>query len=229
MRGIVRCLVMLAVAGHIGLTTAEAFAAPGYGTAAWGGASDGLLQLAQSTGGNGDGAPGPGPGTGGHGGGSNPAQIFVSTSTASGACATELQLPDASAYPDAVEGLAAVSAKTQDYLQNCGCPTQACVADALDKYAVELKKIAPRLPRTLRSLPQVVAATAKKVRAAPSLPAAVRVVTAAVATVQKVVRKAITLMRAADPDATAAATRGGEQVAHTLDTAATALERAETL
>src|SRR4051794_36168541 len=110
MRGIARCLVMLAVAGHIGVTTAEAVAATGYGTAAWGGAGDGLLQLAQSTGGGGDGggtgsSSGSGA-TGGHGGGSNPSQIFGSTSTASGACATELQLPDASAYPDAVEGLA---------------------------------------------------------------------------------------------------------------------------
>ena len=51
---------------------------------------------------------------------------------------------------------------------------------------------------------------------------------AAVATVQTVVHKAIALMRAADPDAVASATRGG-LVAQTLGTAAKALERAETL
>ena len=88
----------------------------------------------------------------------------------SGACGAELRLSDATAYANAVDGLAAVSAETQNYIERCGCATQACIADALDKYAAELKKVAPRLPRALRSLPQVVAAAARKVRAAPNCP-----------------------------------------------------------
>src|SRR3982751_3900466 len=118
MKEIARCLVILAVTGHIGLTTAEAFAATGYGTAAWSGAGDGLLQLAQSTGGGSTGGEGSSPSPGGQGPaagpghGNNGPTVFGETSSVSGACAAGLQLPDASAYPDAVEGLAAVSAKT---------------------------------------------------------------------------------------------------------------------
>jgi hypothetical protein len=141
----------------------------------------------------------------------------------------ELRLPDARAYATAVAGVAAISAATESYIQRCGCATQACIADALDTYAVALKKVAPRLPPALRSLPKLVAEAAHKARAAPSVRAAAHVVKAVAAAVQTVVHKAIALMRAADPDAVAAATRGGDLVAHTLDAAANALERAETL
>jgi hypothetical protein len=44
-----------------------------------------------------------------------------------------------------------------------------------------------------------------------------------------VVRKTIALLRASDPDVTAVATRGGDLVSETLKSAATSLERAETL
>jgi hypothetical protein len=43
------------------------------------------------------------------------------------------------------------------------------------------------------------------------------------------VHKSIALMRAADPDAKRVAARSSDLVAHTLDTAATTLERADTL
>ncbi len=239
MNGITRCLVILAVAGHVALTGAAAFASV-----------SGRPQRSRRrrrvgqrfihtgaidrTAGGSDGGPGPGPAPGpapgpsGHGG-VNPAPTFSGPVGVSGACGADLQLPDVSTYANAAEGVAAISKATEEHIKQCGCSTQACIADALDKYAVELKKVAPRLPRALRSLPQIVANVAKKVRAAPTPPAAVRAVKAAITVVQTVVRKAITLMRAADPDSVAEATRGGTAVARTLDTAAKALERAETL
>jgi hypothetical protein len=186
------------------------------------------LILAQSTGPGGDGgAPGGngGAGTGGGGHGGGPVDVYRGVPADSGACGVGLQLTDPNAYSSAEEGLTAISNETQRYIERCGCATQACIADALDTYASALKKVAPRLPRALRKLPQVVASAAHQARVAPTLRAAVKVLRAAIA----VIHKTVELARPTDPDEASVATRGGELVSHTLDTAATALERAETL
>jgi hypothetical protein len=103
------------------------------------------------------------------------------------------------------------------------------VADALDRYAEALAKVAPRLPRELKSLPQIVASAAHQARQAPSKPAAAKVLRAAVVAIHAAVHKTIELMRASDPDATSVATRGADLVARTVATAASALMRADTL
>ena len=46
---------------------------------------------------------------------------------------------------------------TQSYIRNCGCATQACVADALDQYAEALAQVAPRLPPHLQDAAGIVA------------------------------------------------------------------------
>ena len=236
MNAIVRSFVVLAVAGHVGLSFADVRAAAS-GAVAAGGAAHfaradvGLMRLAQATGGDGGATGGGATGGGGHGGGapfSNPAYGGQST-TANGACATGLQLSDPDAFASPLAGLAAISKQTQTYIEQCQCQTQGCVADALDTYADAIAKVTPRLPRAARralsDLPSVVHAAASRARSAPSVRAAVAVLREAVATVHK----SIALMRAADPDAKRVATRGGDLVAHTLDTAATALERADSL
>ena len=52
----------------------------------------------------------------------------------------------------------ALSRATESYIRNCGCATQACIADALDKYAEALAQVAPRLPPQLQNEASVVAA-----------------------------------------------------------------------
>ena len=44
----------------------------------------------------------------------------------------------------------ALSRATESYIRNCGCATQACIADALDKYAEALAQVTPRLPPQLQ-------------------------------------------------------------------------------
>lgn len=205
MNTFMRCVSLAVLLGMANLTMVEALAAATGGNG----------------GGDGGGAPGPGPGTGG---GFNP-----TLGVANGACGTALRLPNPASYANALEGLEEISRQTQTYLEQCGCATQACVADALDTYAVALQKITPRLPPALRALPAIVHQAAQKARVAPTLRVAVKVLRATVAVVQKIVRKTIELMRAHDPDTATLATRGGGLVASTLDTAATVLERADTL
>ena len=225
MNAFARSLVVLAIAGHIGLTMTDAYAkgagaagGSGGGAAgaagASGGAGVGSLTRAQST--NGDG-PAPAPAPSNHGAGAPPAP--------SGACPAVLQLSDPNRYASPLDGVAAISDQTQQFIERCGCNTQACIADALDHYAEALEKVTPRLPKVMRALPKIVHAAAQRARVAPTVRAAVRVLRAAVA----VVHKTIALLRAADPDTKTVATRGGDLVARTLDTAATALERADTL
>ena len=235
MRKLANSLVLLAIVGHIGLMTADAFAR---GAAAGGGASGagasggagagsgsgggvfGVLSVAQSVNGEGHGHYGaPAPGPHGVGGGVNPAPAPAA------ACGGALQLADPAAYADPIDGVAEISRQTQQYIERCGCATQACIADALDRYADALAKATPRLPPVLRNLPRIVHQAAHRARVAPTVRAAARVLEAAVATVHKT----IALMRAADPDAVKVATRGGDLVADTLKTAASALERANTL
>lgn len=224
MNAITRSLVVLAVAGHIGLTVADAFAR-GNGAAgaagASGGAGVGSLILAQSTTGNGQ--------TGGYGGPSSTngagAPLRDNAPATASSCSIALELPDPNSYASPLDGVAAISEKTQKYIEQCGCATQACIAEALDHYADALEKVTPRLPKVMRSLPKIIHEAAQRARVAPTVKAAVRVLRAAVA----VVHKTISLLRAADSDAKAIATRGGDLVAGTLNTAASALERADTL
>jgi hypothetical protein len=233
MKMIVRGFVLLAVAGHVGLSPALAFASASATASAPDARSDvGRLQLAQSTGGSTGGSAGGSTGgsTGGGGGAPFVPPAYGATSpTTSGSCATGLVLSDPDAFGGPLAGLAAISKQTQTYIERCECRTQGCIADALDAYANAIAKVTPRLPRAaraaLRDLPAVVHNAANRARSAPTLRAAVAVLREAVATVHKT----ISLMRAADPDAKRVAARGGDLVAGTLNTAATSLERADTL
>lgn len=209
MNTFVRYVSLVVVVGMVHLTMAQALAR----SAGTGGNGDG----------NGGGAPSGGA-TGGNGGGYNP-----TFGAATGACGIDFQLPDPATYADALQGVEEITRQTQTRLEQCGCATQACVADALDKYADALEKVAPRLPRELRALPKIIHQAAQKARVAPTVRVAARVLLATVVVVQKIVRKTIELMRAKDPDAANVATRGGDLVASTLNTAATVLERADTL
>ena len=145
-----------------------------------------------------------------------------------GECEAGLHLTDVRQYADPIEGLAKISRETMLYVVNCN-GSAVVVADALDRYAKALTKIAPRLPQELKSLPQIVASAAHKARKAPTKPAAAQVLRAAVVAIHAAVRKTIELMRASDSDATSVATRGAELVARTVGSAASALMRADTL
>lgn len=168
---------------------------------------------------------------------------FSASASASGACGAPLDLPDTSWYSDPVNGVELLSQQTQNYIAFCGCNTQSCVAGALDKYADALEQaltppspppgLAPLPPRpterALRDLPRIVREAAKQVRAAKTPHSAQKALQAAIAIVQKTVTKTIPLMRAVDPDAKKAATRGAGLVADTLEAARVALMRADTL
>ncbi|HXT08740.1 MAG TPA: hypothetical protein VN715_17615 [Roseiarcus sp.] len=237
MNAVIRSIVLFAVVGHVGLSVVDAFASEvasgaidARPTADIPRADLGLMQLAQSTGGNGDGGgAAAGASGGGHGGTPFTNPYGAGATAASGSCSTGLVLSDPDAFRSPLAGLEAISKQTQTYIEQCACQTQGCIADALDVYANAIAKVTPRLPRAarraLRDLPAAVHAAARRARTAPTVRAAVAVLHEAVATVHKT----IALMRAADPDAKRLATRGGDLVARTLDTAATSLERADTL
>jgi hypothetical protein len=100
--------------------------------------------------------------------------------------------------------------------------TTRCVADVLDRFAIELAEIAPQLPPPLRVLPNIVATSARKVRAARTKTEAVNAIREAIVAVHK----SIALVRADDPDAHQVATREGAFVAATLEVAGAKLEKA---
>ncbi len=145
-----------------------------------------------------------------------------------GECEAGLHLTEVRQYADPIEGLAKISRETMLYVDNCN-GSAVVVADALDRYAEALTKIAPRLPQGLKSLPQIVASAAHRARQAPTKPAAARVLRAAVVAIHAAVHKAIELMRASNSDAPSVATRGADLVARTVASAASALARADTL
>lgn len=159
--------------------------------------------------------------------------------TTSGACGVKVSLNDPTTYSSLIEGLEDVTQKAQQHIEQCGCASQACVANVLDKYADAIEKVTklPRseirelpheqrsLPSAIRDLPRLVREAAKRVRAAPTVKAAVRAVEAVIV----LVHKTIELARAPDPDSKSVATRGGELVADTLKTAADALARPQSL
>jgi hypothetical protein len=97
-----------------------------------------------------------------------------------------------------------------------------CIADAFDAYADALRELAPSLPPQLRSLPNIVARAAKKIRVSRSSAEAVKAIKAAIAEV----RKSITLLRADDAVTRQAGTREGSLVAQTLQVADAKLESA---
>ena len=73
-----------------------------------------------------------------------------------GECEGGLQLTDVYRYSDPIEGLAKISRETMLFVDNCN-GSAVLVAEALDRYAEALTKVAPRLPTALRTLPQIVA------------------------------------------------------------------------
>ena len=84
----------------------------------------------------------------------------------SGACDVGPSLPTLPTFGEAGDAVKALSRATEFYIRNCGCATQACIADALDKYAEALAQVAPRLPPQLQDEANVVAQAARRVRAA---------------------------------------------------------------
>jgi hypothetical protein len=269
MRKLAHCLVVLAVAGHVGLTVVDAYARGGGGGGGGGGhgfggathfnapssfnsdrynqapvgvvvtsprgpTEGGGTKGGQYPNGNGDGdGYRPPPRQGHHGFG--PAGFDEPDSSdgggggGGGECAGGLQLTEIDSYTDPIDGLTKISSETEHYISACGGNAQTRIADALDRYAQALTAIAPRLPPTLHSLPQIVAAAAHRARTAPTKHAAAHALLAAVVAIHAAVHKTISLIRASDPDATSVATRGGDLVAKTLSVAASALERADSL
>jgi hypothetical protein len=135
-------------------------------------------------------------------------------------CGGELSLPTPPMLGEAGDDVKTLSSATQSYIRDCGCATQACVADALEKYADALTQVAPHLPPQLQDAPAVVAQAAQRVRSARTKAEATRALREAIA----IIHKDIELVRAEDPD-NPRATRGGDFVAETLNVASLALEK----
>jgi hypothetical protein len=121
------------------------------------------------------------------------------------------------AVGDAVKAL---SKATQSYIRDCGCTSQACIADALDKYAAALAQAAPGLPPQLQNSADIVATAARRVRVARTKTEAVKALHDAIAAIHK----DITLVRAEDPDNYQRQTRGGDFIVETLSVATLSLE-----
>jgi hypothetical protein len=154
-------------------------------------------------------APAPAP-LGGNG--SDPASLD--------SCAVGPTLPTLPTFSEAGDDVKALSRATQSYIRNCGCATQDCIANALDKYAEALAQVTPRLPPQLQDEANVVAQAARRVRAARSKAEAQRALHDAIA----IIHKDIELVKAEDPDHPRL-TRGGDFVAETLNVASLALEK----
>jgi hypothetical protein len=170
------------------------------GTGATGASGSG----ASGTGANGTGASGTGTSTGGtgSGGSSGPAR----------------------GNSDAETSVFNLSQSAQKAIEACDLDRAQirCVADVLDKFAVELAEIAPQLPPSLRRLPEIVATSARKLRAARTKTEAVIAIKEAIA----VVHKTIALLTADDPVGHQIATREGASIATTLAVADAKLEKA---
>jgi hypothetical protein len=129
-------------------------------------------------------------------------------------------LPTPPTFGEAGDAVKALSRATESYIRNCGCATQDCIANALDRYAEALAQVAPRLPPQLQDAPNVVAQAARRVRAARTKAEALHALHDAIA----IIHKDIELVRAEDPDHPRL-TRGGDFVAETLNVASLALEK----
>jgi hypothetical protein len=164
-------------------------------------------------GGAGPSAPGPAaPGSNGPAVGADAAS--------SDACDVGPSLPSLPTFGEAGDDVKTLSRATESYIRNCGCATQACIADALDKYAEALAQVAPRLPPQLQDEANVVAQAARRVRAARTKAEALHALHDAIA----IIHKDVELVRAEDPDHPRL-TRGGDFVAETLNVASLALEK----
>jgi hypothetical protein len=152
-------------------------------------------------------------GSGGHGPG-------VALGGEAGSCDVGPSLPTLPTFGEAGDDVKALSRATESYIRNCGCATQACVADALDKYAEALAKVTPRLPPQLQDEANVVAQAARRVRAARTKAEALHALNDAIA----IIHKDVELVKAEDPDHPRL-TRGGDFVAETLNVASLALEK----
>ena len=150
---------------------------------------------------------GAGTGGGGNSGGGSRASAGMFSTTDPGVVASTVK---------------ALSRGAQDAIDACDFYTTRCVADALDNYAAALRRIAPRLPPPLRSLPDIVAKAATRVRIARTKDEAIRAVRNAIAEVHK----SIALLKADDPITLKAETREGAFVVDTLQVADDKLERA---
>ena len=139
---------------------------------------------------------------------------------AAASCDVGPSLPTLPTFGEAGDDVKALSRATESYIRNCGCATQACVADALDKYAEALAQVTPRLPLQLQDEANVVAQAARRVRAARTKAEALHALHDAIA----IIHKDVELVRAEDPDHPRL-TRGGDFVAETLNVASLALEK----
>ncbi len=151
--------------------------------------------------------------SGGHGPG-------VALGADAASCDIGPSLPSLPTFGEAGDDVKALSRATESYIRNCGCATQDCIANALDKYAVALAQVAPRLPPQLQDEANVVAQAARRVRAARTKAEALHALHDAIA----IIHKDVELVRAEDPDHPRL-TRGGDFVAETLNVASLALEK----
>jgi hypothetical protein len=168
-----------------------------------------------NVGGAGPSAPGPAGSTS-----SGPGFAVGPDAASSGACDVGPSLPSLPTFGEAGDDVKALSRATESYIRNCGCATQACIADALDTYAAALAQVAPRLPPQLQDEANVVAQAARRVRAARTKTEALHALHDAIA----IIHKDVELVRAEDPDHPRL-TRGGDFVAETLNVASLALEK----
>ena len=181
--------------------------------------SDAAFAQARTGGGNGDGgrsapsAPGPSAPSGPVGNNPRPGSDALS-------CDVGPTLPTPPMFGEAGDAVKDLSRATESYIRNCGCATQACIANALDQYAEALAQVTPRLPPQLQNEANVVAQAARRVRAARTKKEALRALHDAIA----IIHKDIELVKAEDPDHPRL-TRGGDFVAETLNVASLALEK----
>ena len=170
-----------------------------------------------------------GPGGDGNGGGAAPSgpsapgsngPALGPNASSADACDIGPTLPALPTFQEGGDAVKALSRATESYIRNCGCATQDCIANALDKYAEALAQVAPRLPPQLQNEASVVAEAARRVRAARTKAEAQRALHDAIA----IIHKDIELVKAEDPDHPRL-TRGGDFVAETLNVASLALEK----
>jgi hypothetical protein len=161
-------------------------------------------------------APAPAAGPGPHGAGT----VLGGDTTPATACDGGPQLIAPAVTGDAGEAVKELSKATQSYIRDCGCASQACIADALDKYAAALAQVAPGLPPRLQNAADIVATAARRVRVARTKGEAVKALHDAIAAIHK----DISFVRAEDPDNFQRRTRGGDFVVETLSVATLSLE-----
>ena len=148
------------------------------------------------------------------------AALLGPDTTPATACDGGFALATPPVFGDAGDAVKALSKATQSYIRDCGCTSQACIADALDEYAAALAQVAPGLPPQLQNSAAIVATAARRVRVARTKTEAVKALHDAIAAIHK----DITLVRAEDPDNYQRQTRGGDFIVETLSVATLSLE-----